>query len=681
MKLRDDFREAARRTNEEKDWKMYRKERNLCTKMLKNKKNEHFKKKFETLEEEKNVKGIYNTAKNVMGWNMATQPNMLISGGLIFRSPLDMANVLQKTFKNKVENLMRGLKRGGRDPLRLLNEAMFHWEGSESMTTFTIREISLRETLSHISKLGNTTAVGREGLDAKSVKVAAALLAPPINHLINISIRTGRFANKWKISRIIPIVKSKESRRSDPTQYRPVALLPTISKLIERTVQTQLQSHMENMGLLNRNSHAYRENLSTATAIMQLIDRLYESSDRNLISELMALDQSAAFDCVNVEILLRKLEKYKCSSNTIKWMKSYLTSRSQYTNLGRHNSEMIATTRGVPQGSILGPLLYIIYTNELSQAIKNKNCTDSSHSDKSKLFGQNCNICGTLVTYADDATLHIASNSRESNKRKMIENLDNLEKFLNDNDLVINVGKTAILECMIRQKRGRMDGEPPNLTIEIENGTEKVIKDKKELRILGTNVQHNLGWISHLEKGHKAILPAARKQFGSIQQVGKMLPKASRKLLAEGLVISKLYYIMSQWGGTTNNNIMKAQRLQNKVARWITGSGKRTRISTLMEQVGWFTILEQVKIHSLTQIWKIINLARPELLRENIELTEDNLISTNKPRLQLTKLGFLWRTSKYWNNLPLDLRMTKTLPGFKRKLKNWTKERREIEPD
>ena len=627
------------------------------------------------------MKGTYSTAKNVLGWNMASQPNMLISGGVIFRKPLDMANILQNTFKNKVENLMRGLKRGGRDPLRLLDEALYHWEGSESLTTFTIREINISETLKHISKLGNTTAVGREGLDAKSVKVAAVQLAPPINHLINVSIRSGRFANKWKISRIVPIVKSKEARRSDPSQYRPVALLPTISKLIERTVQTQLQQHMESMGLLNMNTHAYRKNLSTATAVMQLVDRLYESTDKNLISEMMALDQSSAFDCVNITTLLRKLERYKCSPSTIKWMESYLMFRTQYTNLGRHNSEMIATVRGVPQGSILGPLLYIIYTNELSQAIKNKDCTDESHSDKSKLFGQNCNHCGTLVNYADDATFHIASNSREHNKRKLMENLENLEKFLNDNDLVINVGKTAIIECMIKQKRGRMEGEPPNLTVEIGDGTEKEIVDKQEMRILGTNMQQNMGWISHLEKGHKAILPAARKQFGTIQQLGKMLPKTSRKLLAEGLVMSKLNYIMSQWGGTTNNHLMKAQRLQNKVAHWITGSGRRVRISTLMEQVGWFSIQELVKIHSLIQIWKVINISRPEFFNERIELTEDNLISTNRPRLQFTKLGFLWRTSKYWNNLPLDLRMTKTLPVFKRKLKNWTKERREIEPD
>ena len=278
-----------------------------------------------------------------------------------------------------------------------------------------------------------------------------------------------KFANKWKVSRIIPLLKSKESSRSDPASYRPVALIPVTSKLVERAIQTQLQKHMEKEHLFNKNSHAYRRNLSTSTAIMQLVDRMYEATDQNLISQIMALDQSSAFDCVCPKILVKKLKRYGCSPGVRRWIESYMSYRTQYTNVGRHDSDMVAVHRGVPQGSIVGPLLYIIYTNEMSEAIKDDECNDEAHDDKTRLFGNNCEKCGTVITYADDLTYHIASEHRERNKRKIDRNLQKLQQFLNDNDLVINIGKTAILECMIKQKKGRYRGEPPQLIVQLAN--------------------------------------------------------------------------------------------------------------------------------------------------------------------------------------------------------------------
>ena len=200
-------------------------------------------------------------------------------------------------------------------------------------------------------------------VQCSTLKIAVDELKDPLTYIINTSIRTTTFASKWKISRIIPLLKSKQHSPLDPASLRPVALLPVVSKLVERTVQTQLQRHMETAGILNQNSHAYRANLSTATAMLQVTENLYRATDENLIAQLLAIDQSSAFDCVHHGILIRKLEKYGCSSNTLKWITSYLSHRSQFINVGRHNSRMEATPRGVPQGSILGPLLFLAFTN------------------------------------------------------------------------------------------------------------------------------------------------------------------------------------------------------------------------------------------------------------------------------------------------------------------------------
>ena len=119
------------------------------------------------------------------------------------------------------------------------------------------------------------------------------------------------------------------------------------------------------------------------------------------------------------------------------------------------------------------------------------------------------------------------------NQYKITENMRKLEDFLTDNELVINAEKTAIMEAMIKQKKGRTKGEPPQLQITTTEGTRKYITDKKEMRILGANLEHNMGWMAHLEKGKKATLPAIRKLFGTIQQIGRMLPRNSKKLLTE----------------------------------------------------------------------------------------------------------------------------------------------------
>ena len=190
-----------------------------------------------------------------------------------------------------------------------------------------------------------------------------------------------------------------------------------------------------------------------------------------------------------------------------------------------------------------------------------------------------------------------------------------------------------------------------------------------------------MGWFSHLEKGRKAVLPAARKQFGALQQLGRMMPRSSRKLLAEGLVMSKLSYIISQWGGATDNHILTVQILQNRVMRWITESGRRTRRKNLLEETGWMSIQEQIRMQSLTQMWKILRMSRPEIYMGRMNILDDQIITTKETRLQFTEHSFLYRTSRDWNLLPAELRETMNLPTFKRKLRRWTIERRSVEPD
>ena len=234
--------------------------------------------------------------------------------------------------------------------------------------------------------------------------------------------------------------------------------MPTISKLVEKAAQSQLLEFMEVNKLLNDNSHAYRAGLSTTTTILDLTDRIYESIDENKLASLMTLDQSAAFDCVPHNVLLQKLQLYNLDKSATKWLESYLSLRTQFVKIGRSQSRMCKVERGVPQGSVLGPLLYSIFTNEISEVIMDPNCKDQSHRSRKTLFNTNCKHCGSLIQYADDVTYVITNKKRQLNQQKLTENLDKLKIYLNENGLSINMDKTHLMEIMIKQKRGRTPG-------------------------------------------------------------------------------------------------------------------------------------------------------------------------------------------------------------------------------
>ena len=210
-------------------------------------------------------------------------------------------------FDQKIKKCMSKIKNSGHDPLEVLDWALSKWIRGQNVPTFSIKEINVQHTMKLISKLGSSTAYGQDEIDSVAIKSAADYLAYPITDIVNSSIRNGAFIMKWKTSRIIPIMKAKELSHLQQSSYHPVSLLPVLSKIVEWAVQLQLQQHMEINGLFHPNSHAYCSNMSNTTAMSHITDAMYQATNQNLITSLMALDQSSAFNCVHHGTLLTKL--------------------------------------------------------------------------------------------------------------------------------------------------------------------------------------------------------------------------------------------------------------------------------------------------------------------------------------------------------------------------------------
>ena len=220
----------------------YRQARNQCVKKLKNCKNEYFKKLFKKVENEKTTKKLYNLAGKLMGRNSISIPQQYLNEGTLIRKPAEMANFQMDFYVKKISDLMSKIKDEGRNPLRLLDAAIDRWEDKDKVELFEFKRISLAETSRLIATMAESTSHGHDKIDSIGIKAAADKLSRPLQHLINTSLVKGSFCQKWKFSKLTPLLKSQTLDRLSTSSYRPVAALSTISKIVERAGQQQLLS-------------------------------------------------------------------------------------------------------------------------------------------------------------------------------------------------------------------------------------------------------------------------------------------------------------------------------------------------------------------------------------------------------------------------------------------------------
>ena len=324
-------------------------------------------------------------------------------------------------------------------------------------------------------------------------------------------------------------------------------------------------------------------------------------------------------------------------------------------------------------------------------ALEDDMCVDPVHRKESVLFGAECNDCGSLMVFADDSLIIHSSNIRTLNQERIDGSFLKIRDFLNSNGLQINEGKTFLTEYMTKQKRGRLRGVPPSLsvTVRVEDKDnrgifrleDKTVEDSSYSRTLGLNLQNTLSWEAHLTKGKKAVLPSARKQLGRLFKLRDSLSTKLKLLLVNSLVLSKITYVICLWDHGTSNHLRQAQILLNQAGIYVTGMDRTARSTDIMLQCDWLNIRELASYHTLIQFYKTVKWGAPTVLRARIEVDDNLLIATERPRLLLTQGAYRVRATPLWNNLPDYLRMEMSLSKFKVLLKRWLKERRNSEDD
>ena len=228
-------------------------------------------------------------------------------------------------------------------------------------------------TVSHIiANLQPKPTRGYDGISSKLINQFSHALIKPITMIINQSLNTGIFPDQLKIAKVIPIYKNNNLDVNDLNNYRPISILPTISKIFERIVYDQVYNYLEKNSLLYISQYGFRPKHSTEFAVIELIDEIYKHLDNSKNPLVVFCDLSKAFDTLDHTILLKKMKSFGLSDKTIGWFKNYLSNRKQYVVLDNTSSSFMSIKTGVPQGSILGPLLFLLYVNDLSTSTQAK---------------------------------------------------------------------------------------------------------------------------------------------------------------------------------------------------------------------------------------------------------------------------------------------------------------------
>jgi len=489
-------------------------------------------------------------------------------------------------------------------------------------------------------------------LPCSLLKECASVFTPIIARLANLSLQTGTFPSIYKRAQVLPLLKKPGLDTSSPANYRPISNLATISKVLERLVLTRLRSHLLDSPNFSQFQSAYRKQHSTETALLEVLDSVFTAADDKQITVLVGLDLSAAFDTVSHDILSERLRiEFGVTGAALCWLRSYLTERSQFVKLGRHQSAAASLHAGVPQGSVLGPLLFAVYCSPVGDII-------AQHGVQ-------------YHQYADDTQLHIAmrANNSAAGLSVLADCSSDVRLWYLQNSLQLNADKS---ESLIVGTAALLKQAAPDVSSVTVAGVDLPVAE--QMKVLGVTLDRRLTFDKHAT----AVARACNYHAQAIRHVRPLLTPELAQTLACSLILSRIDYCNALLHGAPTGTIKKLQRVQNNTARIVLQMPRRSDAQPLLRQLHWLPVEQRITYKVATLTFKIRRSATPAYLSRHI-LARDctrTLRSSGTPLLTqpLTRTGFARRSFRcsapiVWNSLPRTVLDSPSLTVFKSRLK------------
>ena len=628
MQDRDYHHRKAIKSNSSFHWTEYRRLRNLVNRKIKSAKSSYY---CDLIREARGDSSKLWKAVNKASSrsNISSTPQCIIFDGAHYTTPQSIASALNSHFASIGRILADKITSVARTSLPI----------ARLSGSFQLKEISEAVVLEQLLSLKVNKAIGLDNISARLLKCGAQSISLSITKLINLSIRSGKFPGIWKCSKVTALFKSGD--RTNATNYRPISILPTLSKILERVIHSQLYEHLASNSLLSNKQFGFRSKRSTATALTGFADEVLLNMERGNICGAVFLDLTKAFDTVDHGILMSKLSSVGVSPRSLEWFASYLRNRKQQTSCENNLSEALPVTFGVPQGSILGPLLFLVYINELPAVIE--------HSEVS--------------LYADDTVLYCFSKEPHQLESKLNADLYNVAMWLKANKLTLNLTKTKSM--LIGSNRKLVNISPMSLFI-----FDCKLDSVSTFRYLGIKLASDFTWSDHVEH----VISKVNQRLGLLRRIKHLLPFTARLLFYNSLVLPIFDYADLVWGDKNNVELMNdLQVLQNKAAKIILDRQLYSSSSDALVALKWLNLEQRRFYHRCIYVYKCIN----GLMDHSMELLPHGDIHSyntrNKDMLRLPRVTKNWgkqrvcyQSLKDWNNLDRNTRNAPDLVNFKR---------------
>ena len=469
-------------------------------------------------------------------------------------NPTKIAESFNNYFTSIAENLQKNITFGNNNFVKYLNTPLEY--------NFLFRSVDSTEIIMIINSLKSSKASGPYSIPTEILKIIKQNICYPLKEIINMSFATGVYPDKLKIAKVIPIYKNKGDELL-VSNYRPISLLSNINKIFEKLVYSRLYSFFNLHNCIYELQFGFRANHSTNHALFSLTEEIRKALDNNNFACGIFIDLQKAFDTVDHKILLRKLEHYGIRGIANGWFKSYLSNRQQFVSINGYDSKKQNVKFGVPQGSVLGPLLFLIYINDLHFAMK----------------------FSTTHHFADDTNLLIIDKTMKKNQKKINIDLKLLCRWLKANKISLNASKTELI--IFRDPKKKINFNPK---IKIDG---KRLIPCKFVKYLGIIIDDYLNWHAHAT----ALSPRLSRAIGMLSKIRHYVTFETLLMIYHGIFSSILMYNCQIWG-QTNGIVKKLQILQNKALRVINFQPYHSHVIPLFKDNEILKIADNVNLQN-----------------------------------------------------------------------------------
>lgn len=620
MNRRDSLHRKFRKTKTENDYDRFKRQRNRTNLLVNKAKNNHHK----TLLNEsagnsqkfwKEIKQIYPTKEK-----SSCAKSFLIDG-----TPISQPSKIASKFCNFFTNMARNVKTSA----ILLKD--FTWSPPyrnkiKTYTTFRFTPVTVNEVFKMLKGLQRKKSCGADNLPPGYLKDTALTIAKPLCYVINLCLKSGSVPEDFKIGKITPIFKSGSKHHLD--NYRPITVLPVCSKILERCVHMQLTKHLEEHKLLSSQQFGFRKGRSTEIAATLFLDKIRKNMDSGKLTGAIFIDLSKAFDTLSHNQIIANLNSYGIHDIEKEFFINYLFNRQQQVHFQNSKSNFESVFCGVPQGSILGPLLFLLSFNDVGDVL---------------------NDC-EIIMYADDTVIFTAAKNQIKLKTKLSNDFQRVADWLERNELVINMkpGKT---ECMIFGTPQKTKNVKTDITYR-----HYTVSTTQTYKYLGVELDQSLS----LKKHCNTVYKKATGRLYLIRRLRQQLTTKAAALLYNSVVIPLFTYCSILTYQTNNTYKLKVKAMETRANNIIY------KVQPL--KIVSIELLNKKRICQL--VFQCLQNDVCENLQNYFELMSNNtrnknaLIRFPKVRLETCKKGFYFSGAKVFNELPLKVRTATTLTEF-----------------